>query len=189
MVTVLFYTGNSLLERAIKWFTRSVYTHTAILVDGVLYEALAHGVLRRTGNDAAQRAAQAIAYAVVPVSTTPRALESGYRGTVTPTSRLADMVRFLNWETTDPYSVTQLLADGIAILTGHRWIIAADGTWTCSGLVAAALTTGGVDIQRPGTQWLDPDLFSPADLADVLRPKVGTVPLDTIDPSWKAKLP
>ena len=149
--------------------TKSSFTHTAIYVDGVLYEALGNGVNRRTGDAARNRALGAVAYVTVNVDHTLQK-----RG-VLVTSDYAEMVNFLETETRDAYSVTQLITDGIAILTGHRWIIAANGCWTCSGLVAAALTAARVPIQ-PDKGWDDPATFSPADLAAVLHPTTASVP-------------
>lgn len=149
-LTILFYGGSSLLERAIERVTHSRFCHVALELGGVVYEEQAPGLIVETGKLAAARAAGALAHRALPIT-------SAEAGAVT---------RFVTAEIGTHYNVAALATDLIAILShGHvRLVLAQSGDYDCSGIVATVLQQLGYALPD------DPRLMSPQDVATVLSP-------------------
>lgn len=147
-IAVLWYSGQSALSRLIQFVTRSTFSHTAIMVDGVLYEALGTGIKRIEGKPARRRARQAVAHSYLPATDEDtRQVQS-----------------WLDAQVGHGYSVTGFILSGIQSLTGQSLIVSIPGEYICSGLVARALQIAGY---LPDTE---ARLESPASLALQLNP-------------------
>jgi len=143
MIRVLWYHDRSFLDRVIQVVSRSPYNHVAIQVDGVVYESAAHGVVvyaLGAASAVAERAAMTADVDLVP--------DDARR-----------LRKFLDHEIGHAYSVTGLICAGLALATGYRLIVARDGEFICSGLVASALAAAGWEFDT------DPRLQTPASLA------------------------
>lgn len=139
---VLWYRANSPLSGVIRWVTRSPYSHVALVVDGVLYEALARGVRRLEGDEAVARMHEAVGMCDLPVD-----------------DRDKEQARFFLEQQVDRgYSVVGLLTAFLSTKLGIHVVVALSGEYVCSGLVATAL-------QIAGYLWkLDARLMTPASL-------------------------
>lgn len=148
---VLFYCGNTPLSRLIRWVTRSEYSHVAIMVNGVLYEAVGRGIRRLTRRQAWRRAREAAAFALV-------------RASKDDEQQARD---WLDARVEQGYSILGFLAAGVAALTGYRirFVVALAGEQICSSLVAGALQCAGL---LPDAE---PRLETPASLARRLCPQ------------------
>lgn len=147
-LVVLWYGGGSSLSRLIQWVTKSTFSHTAIMIDGVLYEALGRGVRRLEGVEAEQRAREAIAHVDLPVH------KSDHQ----------QVVRWLEYQVGKGYSVLGFLMAGVQTLTGNAVVISLVGEYICSGLVARALQLAGYLYDAEAR------LATPASLAVELDP-------------------
>lgn len=148
-IVVLWYGGDSKLSRLIQTVTRSTLSHTAIMVDGVLYEALGRGIRRLDGLAARKRAEEAIAHTVLPA----------HRHDV------GQVRAWLESQVGKGYSVIGFILAGIQTITGQSVVVSLPGEYICSGLAARALQLAGYlhDIEAR--------LATPASLALLLGPE------------------
>lgn len=158
-VTVLWYSGNTLFERLIRWRTHSRFSHVGVLINGTVFEEQAPGVVIHGGVEATSIATQAAAYRLLPL----------------PDRDTARVLAYLTAQIGHHYNVAGIFTDALASFSGYRLTVAADGDFTCSGLVAAAL-------QEAGYVWPhDPHSVSPGDLATWLAPLTqGAPPLSVL---------
>lgn len=149
-ITLLWFSGRSLLDRLIQYFSRSPYTHVALLVDDVVYEELAHGLVRHTGDEGRAVLAAAAATKDVPV---------GFAGHA---AVLAFCQRLLAEH--GAYAYNQLILDA-----GQRAGVAisddGDGdAYVCSGFAGACLALAGYRFNK------DVRALTPGDLAVCFAP-------------------
>lgn len=156
-LTLLWYGGSGLIDRAIQWFTHSRYSHSAVMVRGILYEEQAPGLIMHAGGAATQRAAQAIAYKVVPLS---------------PVQESA-IVGFLSVLITQHahYNYAELLGQALHDRVGIPIVIANNNDYVCSAVCAQCL------IYADQIPPMDARLISPAQLADWQAPVTAGPPL------------
>lgn len=147
---VLWYASQSKLGRLIKWVTRSDYTHVAIVINGALYEALGTGIVRLEGEPAAIRATQAAASCEL---------------FATPEDR-AQAQRWIEARVANRYNYAGFIAAGIGTVTRWKIVIALDGRYICSGLVAQTIEIAGIWIEG------ETRLQTPESLAKQLRPTI-----------------
>lgn len=144
-----FYGGSGFLDRLEKLVDGdSPYTHVAVGAGGVVYEANAHGVQIVPP----ERVKNAIAVKTITVS--PQ-----------------DEVQAANWlkaQLGHHYGFLNLLAVGVAVVTGYRVVLALDGCFICSALAAQALEIAGETFTD------DPRLQTPASLAIKYEPGLKT---------------
>lgn len=160
-LTILWYGNSSLLSRAIRFVTRSRFSHVAVMLDDVLYEALGSGIVRRNGNDAYRRKMQALARYELHGSLDDkrrarRFLEFHTKRHVSPSTTLVERIIA---PFTSNYSVLGFLAAGVDRLTGWRLVIAVDGEYICSGYAARAAELFGASFEH------DPRTMDPEELA------------------------
>lgn len=153
-ITVLWYASESKLSWLIRWVTGSPFSHVAIMLDGRLYEALGSGIVALEGDEARERAAEAIAHKHLTVKRTD--------------VEQADM--WLSARVANRYSILGFLAAGIGTLTRWRIVIALDGTYICSGLAAKALEIAGIFVDGEAR------LQTPESLARLLEPEYSENP-------------
>lgn len=146
---LLFYKSHSPLSRLIRWVTRSPYSHVGVMSHGMIYEALARGLVRIEGKDAALRLREAAAYRYVP-----------------PLDKVLEKraISWLDSQVGGGYSILGFLTAGIGAVTGWRIVVALRGEYICSGLVASALQMCGYDFDEPR-------LETPASLALLFTPR------------------
>lgn len=150
MVVILWYSAPSLLSRLIRRVTRSPYSHVALMHfdtevnDWVLYEALGRGVVRREGDDAVQRSQEAVATKWLKVERLDR----------------KQMRFWLEQHVGRSYSFIGFLTAGLTSVGLPAPVLALNGEYICSGLVATALQIAGCF-----NPLLDPRLETPQSLA------------------------
>ncbi len=123
---LLAYRGRSLISKAIRWQTRSVYSHVALEdLNGTVYEAWHVGGVRKLGS-----------------------LQHGHA----PGTKID---RFAIIPVLDDMAVRSFLLEQLGKKYDYRSVFrfltrrecAADDRWFCSELVAYALNLGGVQLQ------------------------------------------
>ena len=156
---LLWYQSSSFLSRFIRFITRSPYSHVAIQVNSILYEALGRGITAHTSDQNYDgRMEDAVAYQLVNIEEKDR----------------KEVVRFLTNQIGHRYSFSGFIFAGLASLTGYRLVVAVGGEYICSGLVATALLIAGEDIEEPRTE-------TPASLAMRYKP-ITLVNATEVDP-------
>ena len=123
---LLWYGGTTIIDRAVKWVTKSVYSHSAIVVKGVLYEEQASGLLMDAGTSGQQRAEMATAYKVVPITVQQeQAIIAFLKETI---------------EQGGKYNYAELVLAAFTRLTGVQIVVAKAGDYDCSAIVSECLT-------------------------------------------------
>lgn len=126
---VALFCGTSLISRMIRWHTRGLWSHAAIVIDGVVYEAReGRGVIkRRWGTSGYPDKAWTLRTPVEALS-----LE-----------QVEAMKNWLDVQMGSPYDYVQVSR----FLTRFKWTRRmSDGKWFCSELVFEAFKQVGVDL-------------------------------------------
>lgn len=150
MIVILWFSAPSLLSRLIRWITRSPYSHVAIMLydldpsHSVLYEGLGRGVVKLEGDDCLRRFDEAVAT----------------KGLQADSKDLEQVRAWLDFQVGRSYSLTGLITSGLTSVGLPAPIVALNGEYVCSGLVATALSIAGHFNPR-----FDPRLETPGSLA------------------------
>jgi hypothetical protein len=122
-VIIRLYKGKTMISRLIKWQTRGEYSHAALIVDGVLYEAKEFkGVLKRKAYDDEDK----ITYDDFLVS-----IEK---------EKKAPLVEFLEKQLSKKYDYISVLR----FITRSQETRKSAGKWFCSEIIFAALKKVGI---------------------------------------------
>jgi uncharacterized protein YycO len=135
----LYKNQNGLISSAIRWQTRGIYSHSAIIVDGVLYEASefkgVHNKIAEKRND--------------------RYFDD-YQIVLTEKQE-EDIAKFLDRQLGKPYDYTMVLR----FITRQQEDRKSVGKWFCSELVFAAVQKVGVNLLNNAEPWeISPVLLS-----------------------------
>jgi uncharacterized protein YycO len=135
----LYKNQNGLISSAIRWQTRGIYSHSAIIVDGVLYEASefkgVHNKIADKRNDRYFDDYQIIL----------------------SEQQEEDLIRFLDRQLGKPYDYTMVLR----FITRQQEDRKSVGKWFCSELVFAAVQKVGVNLLNNVEPWeISPVLLS-----------------------------
>jgi uncharacterized protein YycO len=132
-VTIYAWRGVSWISAAIRWQTRSEYSHVAIALGGVLYEAREfRGTIKRAVEVADLREADRFTLRAHPAP-----------------EQVQCMREFLEKQVGKPYDY-RMVARFISRLQETR---KSRGKWFCSELVFAALQVGGVHLLARTEPW------------------------------------
>jgi len=135
------YRGKSLISKAIKWQTRSVWSHSAIVFPGyTLVEAWHIGGVRLVRSDNLIECLKANHSEGTEVDLFSLELEEdkAREFAISQVGKQYDYSLLFNFLTREPAEV--------------------NNKWICSELVAAACSKGGVDLQRLPAQEFSPQL-------------------------------